>query len=204
MAATTRPLNPTQGEHLHRFNPRRDLRAVADLVELAFAEELDSDGRRYIRQMRASARAPHMLGLTGYIPSALTGFVWYQGETLIGNLSMMPIKVHGRRNYLIANVAVHPDHRRQGIARALTLAAIEDARKRGGYAAWLQVRANNPAAVQLYRDLHFLEVANRTTWHSAALPPRKREAGIQVRQRRGGDWKQQQRWLRLDYPQELT
>jgi ribosomal protein S18 acetylase RimI-like enzyme len=204
MAATTRPLPAAHTEHLRRLNMRKDLRAVADLVELAFADELDSDGRRYIRQMRASARAPQMLGFAGYVPSSLGGFVWIEDEKLIGNLSMIPVQVHGRRSYLIANVAVHPKHRRKGIARALTLAALEDIQKRGGASAWLQVRANNAGAFELYKRLGFSETARRSTWHSAGTPLVSVEAGIRVRERRRSDWPEQQRWLRLAYPPALT
>jgi ribosomal protein S18 acetylase RimI-like enzyme len=205
MAATTQPLTINPPEQLRRLNLRSDLNAIADLVESAFEAELDNDGRRYIRQMRATAKAPQMLGFAGYAPSALTGFVWIEEGRIVGNLSMIPVQVHGRKSYLIANVAVEPEYRRQGIARMLTQAALADIAKRGAQSAWLQVRAHNPGAVALYRGLGFMEMARRSTWHSGGTPPQTRlPAEVAVRERQRSDWPQQERWLRLEYPATLT
>jgi len=43
------------------FDIRRDLDPVADLVETCFAETLDEDGKRYVRQMHSAARNPGYL-----------------------------------------------------------------------------------------------------------------------------------------------
>jgi hypothetical protein len=49
MAAITHPTT-TSSSHLRAFDVRHDLDAVADLVEVCFADTLDADGRRYIQQ----------------------------------------------------------------------------------------------------------------------------------------------------------
>ena len=59
------------------------------------------------------------------------GLVWKEdspdggGRRLVGNLSLIPIGLQGKRGYLIANVAVHPDFRGRGIGRELTTTALE-------------------------------------------------------------------------------
>lgn len=69
MTIITFPISETQPIHPHirRFDIRRDLNMVADLVELCFADSLDADGRRYIRQMRSTARHPNFLRWTAGI-----------------------------------------------------------------------------------------------------------------------------------------
>jgi L-amino acid N-acyltransferase len=75
----------------------------------------------------------------------LSGFVWEQDGRIIGNASLVPFRHKGKRIFLIANVATHPDHRRKGIARFLTEQVMRQARQRGAEELWLHVRADNPA-----------------------------------------------------------
>jgi hypothetical protein len=109
---------------------------------------------------------------------------------------------------------VHPNHRRKGIARALTAAALEHTRRRGAQAAWLHVRQENEAAVALYRSLGFRERARRNTYRlspgeRAALPPTDRDAleyvsmDVRVAPRRDQDWSAQAAWLKVTYPAEV-
>ncbi len=53
----------------------------------------------------------------------------------------------------ITNVAVHPDHRRRGIARLLVQTAQEQTPPQSRL--MLEVRASNTAAISLYRSLGF-------------------------------------------------
>ncbi len=62
----------------------------------------------------------------------------------------------------ILNVAVHPDRRRQGIARNLVEAVVASG---GGEEALLELRASNTAACALYEALGFLEVGRRTGYY---------------------------------------
>lgn len=178
----------------------RDLAQVADLVELAFAERLDSDGRRYIRQMRQAARNPGLLGLGSKVAPTFSGFVWEDAGRLVGNLNMLPVYALNQRAYLIANVAVHPKYRRQGIAQALTQAALETIARQGIRQAWLQADADNTAALELYQRLGFRERARRTTWHLLHLPATPPLLAVQVEPRRRADWIAQRRWLAALYP----
>src|ERR671919_3167426 len=87
----------------------------------------------------------------------LTGYVWEQDGRIIGNASLIPFRDHGKRVYLIANVATHPDYRRRGIGRALTERTMKQAHDKNAAAVWLHVRDDNPGAIHLYAGLGFQE-----------------------------------------------
>lgn len=188
---------------------RRDLMAVADLVELCFKDSLDEDGRMYIRQMRRTAQSNQMLALAISAASSSNlppgGFVWEEAGQLIGNLSLIPVAAFGKRRYLIANVAVHPEHRRKGIASELTLAAIRKVRGSGADEIWLQVDNDNQAAQNLYGQMGFQEQARRITWQAKALPEiaLNQLSSINVRLQRPTDWPQQLDWLKNSYPENV-
>ena len=65
----------------------------------------------------------------------------------------------------ITNMAVHPEWRRQGIARALLAAILEDARRRGMTLALLEVRPTNAEALGLYEGLGFQIVGRRKGYY---------------------------------------
>lgn len=195
--------------HLRRLDVLRDLEAVADLVETCFADTLDPDGRRYLQQMRDTAKRSHLLRWTStineYSAMPMTGYVWENEGRIIGNLSLIPFSSRGQRCYLIANVAVNPAHRDRGIARALTIAALEHARNHRIDAAWLQVRQDNPAAIHIYKSLGFRERERRTSWRSFGnANDLEMPAGYAVRSRRISDWRMQRRWLNEIYPPEYS
>ncbi|MFN2195921.1 MAG: GNAT family N-acetyltransferase [Anaerolineales bacterium] len=197
---------PVSGHHLRAFNPVSDLNAVADLVELCFANTLDADGHRYLRQMRAAARNPNLVRLAGRLGDAssfpMFGYVWEENGRLIGNLSLVPFRYRGQRLYMIANVAVHPDFRRRGVARALTEKSLEHLEQVGAGYPWLQVRDDNPSAFDLYASLGFQEQFRRTTWHSqhGSPPPLAPPPDYRIIPLAGKDRKLQQRWLKNAYP----
>lgn len=214
MAAITRSVH-SASPHLRPFDVRHDLNAVADLVELCFAETLDSDGRHYIQQMRSAARSPSYLlwaaAVAERVPLPLSGYVWEESGYLAGNLSLIPFNAAGRRIYLIANVAVDPAYRRRGIARSLTTAAMQHIKKRGTDSVWLHVRADNPAAFNLYSSLGFEERTRRTTWESSRAYTRQPVAvdrpdstGLSIVPRHSRFWSQQRQWLKRAYPAEIA
>lgn len=65
----------------------------------------------------------------------------------------------------LANLAVHPDHRRRGLARALLLDLLRTARRRESATVWLEVRAGNRAAQGLYVEAGFQPVAVRKGYY---------------------------------------
>ena len=63
------------------------------------------------------------------------------------------------------NVAVHPDHRRKGIAEALIAALSAGLKERGNVCLTLEVRASNVPAITLYDKLGFVQVGRRPNYY---------------------------------------
>ena len=63
------------------------------------------------------------------------------------------------------NVAVHPDHRRKGIAEALILGLIEELKIMESHCLTLEVRASNTPAISLYEKLGFSEIGRRKNYY---------------------------------------
>lgn len=187
---------------------RRDLEPAADLIELCFAETLTVDGRRYLQKMRATAKAqkdsPWGAIAAPRAATPMAGYIWEENGEVVGNLSLIPFFHRGRRINLIANVSVHPDYRRRGIARALTRAALEKSRRRRISEVWLQVREDNPAAGALYTSMGFEAQGRRSTWNvrpkalRGEIPP-----GARVTIRGTRHWDQQSTWLSENYPHSM-
>ncbi|HRN50585.1 MAG TPA: GNAT family N-acetyltransferase [Anaerolineales bacterium] len=196
LPAFSRPAN------LRPFDVRRDLLAVADLVELCFAPTLDSDGHQYILQMRQAARAGRWLPATPTgLDAPLMGMVWVEDGRLVGNLSLIPQYRGGKTRYLIANVAVHPTYQGRGIARQLTLAALQDVRNHGRHETWLQVDETNATAIHLYTHIGFTEQFRRTSWRGWPAEHYTQPKNVRSRQRQ--DWVQQDAWLAAIYPEDV-
>ena len=168
MSSVTIPVNAKDHPHMRPLNVLRDLSSVADLIELCFSPTMDNDGQRYLSDMRRASRDDSFLRWASHVTETaalpLTGYVWEQDGRIVGNASLIPFRDKGKRIYLIANVATHPDYRRRGIGRALTERVMQLARDKKASAVWLHVREDNPGAIQLYTDLGFQEIARRTTW----------------------------------------
>ena len=202
-------LNPS---HIRPLLTRRDLAAVADLVELCFADTMDADGRDYLRHLRRlSLQGLGFLGDSPLPPESaflpVQGLVWEEDGRIVGNLTIIPFSRRGSRISLIANVATHPDYRRRGIARQLTLMALETIQKRGVQNVWLHVRDDNPAAQSLYRSIGFEEQFKRTNWlwePGGMLLRNQAPEGIEVTPRQKRDWQFQSEWLDKNYPPEVT
>jgi ribosomal protein S18 acetylase RimI-like enzyme len=209
MSSITIPVKVKDHPNVRPLNVLRDLPAVADLIELCFSSTMDNDGQRYLSDMRRASHDDSFLNWASHMAETasmpLMGYVWEQDGRIIGNSSLIPFRDHGRRVYLIANVATHPDHRRHGIGRALTERCMQQARDKGAYAMWLHVRDDNPGAIQLYEELGFQEIARRTTWQSA--PDRyvpMPQTDIQITMRQTRFWPFQQDWLHRLYPDVLS
>ena len=199
MSTASLSLSHNANGKIRAVNPLRDLPKIADLVELCFHQNMDGEGRRYISQMRNANKSKNFLQwANSSLP--LLGYIWEDEKNVIGNISIVPFK---GRNFLLANIAVHPEYRRRGIARQLTQRAMQHVRDRGAKDIWLHVEENNAAAIQLYRSLGFQDEALRSTWNaSSGIAPRKRkDPHIQTKTARF--WAQQESWLNRSYPEKL-
>ncbi len=195
--------------NLRPLNVLRDLPTVADLIETCFSSTMDNDGRQYVQDMRRAGKensfvkwANHALETTS-LP--LSGYVWEEHGRVVGNASLIPFRHKKRRVYLIANVAVHPDYRRKGIARELTRRAIQHAHEKNVQEVWLHVRDDNPNAIDLYAQLGFVERARRTSWQAHTdSQAQAAPAHILVGGRNPNDWQTQLNWLSQNYPDALV
>jgi ribosomal protein S18 acetylase RimI-like enzyme len=155
------------------FNPMSDLKPVAELIVVAFGDALDRSSREMLREMRALAwlfgPILWVLGATeSHLAHVFGGFVWVEDGEIIGNVT-----VHrqgaDKRGWFISNLAVHPDHRRRGVARSLLLEGVESARARGATRISLEVRAQNTPARKLYQELGFRQVDSITKMEMCPL-----------------------------------
>lgn len=168
------------------LDPTRDMGEVARLIESAFGEEMDGQARAALRDMRWMSRiSPLVWWLAQADPSfreTYNGFVWEEpGEgaagrapknrrMVVGNASLMPCP-GSRCRWVICNVVVREEYRRQGIARRLMEETIAEARRQGAEEAVLQVYQDNLPALHLYTNLGFQQVSGEMGLHLAAARP---------------------------------
>ena len=209
MASITVPAREDHHPNLRPLSILRDLPAVADLIEQCFASTMDSDGRRYVQDMRRAGSDNSFLKWAKRAAEStslpLTGYIWEEATHIVGNVSLVPFKQNKHRLYLIANVATHPDYRQRGIARALTLRAMQHAREKNVHDLWLHVRADNPEAIHLYETLGFTERARRTAWQATTDSNLQNvETDIAITNRHPRFWSTQLNWLSRLYPAEMA
>jgi ribosomal-protein-alanine N-acetyltransferase len=80
------------------------------------------------------------------------------GETVVG---FLVFRETGPGEHEILNLAVHPDARRRGVARQLLNTVLAPGRGKW----FLEVRAANFGAIQLYENLGFRQVARREGYY---------------------------------------
>ncbi len=196
---------------LRPVNLRTDLAPLADLIELVFADTMDASGRSALREMRMMSRMGAGMNLLAKLNDMAIGIsmgmVWVEGGQLVGNVSIYPAHLprDGGEGWVIANVGVHPNFQRRGIAKRLMVAALEAIHARGGKLVLLQVDYDNTAALDLYRGLGFVTERPFTTYKrlpSLRLPPLEHEVSIYVRQRRRSEWRAEMDLAATLYPTE--
>lgn len=81
----------------------------------------------------------------------------------------------------ITNVAVHPKHRRKGIAKAIILKIKEDMKAAGVTQIFLEVRITNEPAIALYESQEFKQIGIRKGFYEKP----KEDAAIMLFQKIG-------------------
>ncbi|MDX2161064.1 MAG: GNAT family N-acetyltransferase [bacterium] len=200
-------------------NLRTDLAALADLIEIAFAESMDSNGRAAIREMRALSHMGTLTSLVSANNDLLQGmgmgYVWIADGKLVGNVSIYPASLppggarwYGGAVWLIANVATHPAYRGRGIARRLMETSLNAIRKRargGRVTVLLQVDAANQVARGLYESLGFTSERLWNHWRRSSLSriaSAPADPAIYITQRRRGEWQAEYRLAQRARPPE--
>lgn len=190
---------------IRSFDLARDGEVVANLIEEAFALKNDPDGQFVLIQMRENARR---LKQASWVPltGPTLGFVWEVNGNLVGNISVIPYTHKARRLHLIANVAVVPAYRGQGIASALIARALRFSLEEGVNQVWLQVKRENEVAIRMYQHYGFKQGHCLDIWKKSGSQKTNQmqhyhyPSLYDVRNREFGDWQSQKEWLRLNYP----
>ncbi|HSN95531.1 MAG TPA: N-acetyltransferase, partial [Anaerolineaceae bacterium] len=202
-------MTPTSATgQIRRLDPKRDLTYVADLVEAAFGLQNDPEGSSVVSQMRNLATFYRTYPLAGALSTNQTGFVWEEAGQVVGNVNLIPFHRRLTPIFLIANVAVKPEFRGRGIAKALTQHALRYTQQGGRGEIWLQVRSDNQVAIRMYQGLDFQFFGAISQWAKPAdlnmpgMPVGPTSSQFETRKRHPSDWPQQQVWLGWAYPKE--
>ena len=123
-----------------------DLDAIMELETSTFGSDAWSRG-----SMRAELGSRHGYYLIAE-DSAIAGYAGLLAPTGSGQAD-------------IQTIAVAAAARRHGLGRALMVALLEEARRRGAAEVFLEVRADNPNAQQLYASLGFEQIAVRPRYY---------------------------------------
>ncbi len=120
--------------------------AVAQIEKLCFSMPWSE------KSVSGELTNPLALWLVAVDADTVVGYVGSQ--SVMGEADMM-------------NLAVLPQYRRQGVAKALVLRLIDALRAKEVHSLTLEVRASNAPAAALYASLGFLQVGRRPNYYSA-------------------------------------
>lgn len=154
------------GEGLRPVNMSRDLPQIVELLKLVFGESLEREDPQLFGGNGQNAMNDLIYRFNPAAARLSNGFVWQTDGRIVGNATLLTTKSWDR--YLVANVAVHPAYRRQGIARAMMNGVTASIKSRGGRVILLQVVKDNQSAIDLYKSLGYASIGNMTSWHVTA------------------------------------
>jgi len=107
------------------------------------------------QNMRSELLSPHTVYLVAFDDGA--------PEVTSGYAGLLAPRGGGQAD--IQTIAVADDARRRGLGRELMNALIAAASERGATEVFLEVRADNPGAQELYRSLGFEQIAVRPRYY---------------------------------------
>ena len=103
-------------------------------------------------------------------PEAFTGLMATPGVFALAAVDAAPVGLILMRAIAgeaeVLTLAVEPTHRRQGVARALLEAGLAQAVVMGAEEVFLEVAADNPAALALYRQAGFEQAGRRAAYYN--------------------------------------
>ena len=122
---------------------REHLGAVVEIERLCFSEPWSANAL----ELLLSPEAEGFVALSNGQVAAYGGMLWAPDEGQI------------------TNVAVHPDHRREGLGRAVLDALLLEAERHGAVQVSLEVRESNEAAIALYTHAGFTVAGRRKRFY---------------------------------------
>lgn len=142
--------DPARAVHQLRRAAAADVPAIMELERSIFENDAWSE-----RSMRSEVAGEHGYYLVAFEPES--------PDRIDGYAGLLAPRGGGEGD--IQTIAVAPHARRRGLGRRLMLALIAEARRRGAREVFLEVRADNPGAQTLYRDLGFEEIGVRPKYY---------------------------------------
>ena len=146
-----------------------DLDPLINTAKVSFAEEYSASGQSpqsFIHQVRMVTRG-RMIPFK--LLSYLTGIQWKLYVAEVDSMVVGCGSYMGRQTMELANLMVHPQHRRRGIGQALLEKRLEHLRKKGYPYVKTSVLASNEASLGNLHKQGF-EVFDRYTILEASLP----------------------------------
>ena len=146
MAVVARPQSNSK-DGPRPININKDIPQILRLLELCFGSAIHGDGRNILTSDSMNQSPAFLWRMTPAAGKLAQGIVWEVNGRIVGNVTLLSTKVPGR--FLIVNVAVHPDFRRQQIAKNMMVAVTEQVKRLKGREILLQVVKTNTAANML-------------------------------------------------------
>jgi ribosomal protein S18 acetylase RimI-like enzyme len=146
------------------ININKDIPQVMKLLELCFGAAIYGTGQQVFNNSRRQSSAL-MWRISPAATQLSLGYVWEENGRIIGNVTVLTTRNPGR--YLVVNVAVHPEHRKQGIAKALMETVAKMVKSRNGREILLQVVKTNDAANYLYESLNYTNLGTMVAWYAS-------------------------------------
>jgi [ribosomal protein S18]-alanine N-acetyltransferase len=112
----------------------------------------DAWSRESMRRELGSRHCYYLAGSTEDDPATIVGYAGL-------------LAPRGSKDADIQTIGVSPAMRRMGLGRALVLALLAEATERRAQDVFLEVRADNPGAQTLYRDLGFEQIGVRPRYY---------------------------------------
>ena len=202
---------PVSTQNQYSSGPRpinlgRDVRPVLALLNKSFGPVRDSQGRAVADRFSLSQSAPFARRLSMVSRGFVPGFVWEESGQIVGNVTLLESPIRGR--YQVANVAVHPNYRHQGIARGLMHEALAHIQNWNGRQVYLQVESDNVAAIDLYHSLLFDEIGGVQRWQATVsrlhLSSTGEAIGPPPRLLRRREWREARQLDRIGFNSDLN
>ena len=180
-------------DNIRAFDIRMDMDAMIDLIEAAFAGELENWGGDFRERMKMAKQMVPLLSILSRISKTFQhvfdGFVWEEQGRIVSMVNVQKTGLDTKR-WLIGNVATHPDYQRRGFARKLVTRAMQHAQEHGAEICTLDVRTEATPAYNLYRSLGFVHYDSIAALKLEVLPQTQAKPilGYTVRPMKLSEW----------------